>query len=260
MADEEIKNVEPVQPVQSTLQPEPPKEEKVVEVPVDIVAFQANIDTAFRSFGKARKALEGSIPYERFVEELIAVEKSIQDIIIRVEQLHELDSVLASAQFTNRSDVDAKIRTRVIEELSKHFKFTKICQEVANADDLVVLESPTQPIVEKTGSARDLSAAASREKIRRQARAEAMKEAGLPAGKVAGAYEAIFEKDNAVIQEEDPILEEEERISPEEAARIFGDSAVDPKVEALKSRILPKKLKSGPVEPRGTNKGIARSR
>jgi len=273
MADEEIKNVEPVQPVP---QPETPKEEKVIEVPVDMVAFEANIETAIRTLEKAKKALEGSIPYEKFVEELAAVGNVVQDIFVRVAQLHELDSVLASTQFTNKSDVDAKIRKRVIEEISKHFVFTKISQEVANADDLVVLDVnstipphrvlgqiavPTQPVVEKTGPARDLSAAASREKIRRQARAEAMKEAGLPTGQVANAYEAIFEKDNAVVQEEDPIPGvEEEQISPEEAAQIFGDSAVDPKIEALKSRILPKRLKSGPVEPRGANRGIARSK
>jgi hypothetical protein len=263
MADEEIKDVELIQ---SAPTPEPPKEEKIVEIPVDVVAFQANIETAFRALGKARKALEGSIPYEKFVAELTALEKNIQDIVVRVGQLHELDSVLASTQFTNKSEVDARIRTRVIEEISKHFVFTKIGQEVANADDLVVLPStapiqPTQPVVEKTGPARDLSAVASREKIRRQARAEAMKEAGLPTGQVASAYEAIFEKDNAVVQEEEPIPGmEEEQISPEEAAQIFGDSAVDPKIEALKSRILPKRLKSGPVEPRGANRGIARSK
>ena len=272
MADEEIKNVEPVQPVP---QPETPKEEKVIEVPVDMVAFEANIETAIRTLEKAKKALEGSIPYEKFVEELAAVGNVVQDIFVRVAQLHELDSVLASTQFTNKSDVDAKIRKRVIEEISKHFVFTKIGQEVANADDLVVLDvrstypphqvighiQTTQPVVEKTGPARDLSAVASREKIRRQARAEAMKEAGLPTGQVASAYEAIFEKDNAVVQEEEPIPGmEEEQISPEEAAQIFGDSAVDPKIEALKSRILPKRLKSGPVEPRGANRGIARSK
>ena len=271
------------------------KEEEIVEVPVDIGTFQSSIDTALRTLDRAAKTLEGTLAYEKFVEQIRAVIDTTKTIRVEVSQLNELDSVLAAAKFTNKSDVDAKIRKRVIDELSKHFKFTKIGEEVVNADELVVLDvnstksadgrvstinahstsseykypSPirtgmgqtsTQPVV--SSSSRSLNDAASREKMRREARAEAMQEAGIPQSAMS-IYEKVFEQDTQVVQMEDNVEVNEDNVSPEEAARIFGSESMDPesaaRIEALKSKTLPKLLKSGPIA-RGSNKGISRSK
>ena len=254
------------------------KEEEIVEVPVDIMTFQSSIETALRTLDRAAKTLEGAIAYEKFVEQIKAVVDTTKTIRVEVSQLNELDSVLAAAKFTNKSDVDAKIRKRVIDELSKHFKFTKIGEEVVNADELVVLDvnstkssdgrlptikvrSTSQPVVEKAGSSRSLGEAAAREKLRREARAEAMQEAGVPQN-IMGIYEKAFEQDTQVVRMEDDDVEVDDNVSPEEAAQIFGNES-DPetaaKIDALKSKTLPKVLKSGPII-RGSNKGISRSK
>ena len=255
------------------------KEEEIVEVPVDIATFQSSIETALRTLDRAAKTLEGAIAYEKFVGQIKAIIDTTKNIRVEVSQLNELDSVLAAAKFTNKSDVDAKIRKRVIDELSKHFKFTKIGEEVVNADELVVLDvnstksadgrvstinarsTSSQPVVEKTGSSRSLGEAATREKLRREARAEAMQEAGVPQN-IMGIYEKAFEQDTRVVQMEDDNAEVDDNVSPEEAAQIFGNES-DPetaaKIDALKSKTLPKVLKSGPVI-RGSNKGISRSK
>jgi len=271
MAEEKMAEENKIEPVQPSV-PEEPKEEEVVEVPVDIYLFQSNVDIVLRALDKASKILEGSVAYEKFVVQLTQASDSIRGIDASVLQLHELDSVLGSTKFTNKKNVDTKIRKRVIEELSKHFKFTKI-NDAAIEEDVVVVEepaavlNPAKPIpapaavpVPTGSSTRKLGEAASREKLRREARAEALHEAGMP-NNLTNLYETAFEQDNRIVKEEDgEILEDD--VSPEEAAQIFQgseDSQQAAKIQALKAKVQPTFLKSGPAPRRGNNKGIARS-
>jgi len=241
------------------------KEEEIVEIPFDYRSFQPLVENAIRAINNVKSTVEGHIAYEKYISEISELCNSLKRIQSEVKQLHELDAVLASTKFTNKESVNAKIRKRVVEELTQHFKFVKISEEeVVEAEDIVVLDTPraqvsTQPVVEKLDNSlptRNLSSAVEQERLRREARAEALQERGQSP---ANFYEQAFNQDNAPVNMEIDGVDTD-GLTPEEIAQFQGKATVDvdPRVDMLKTKIVPKRLTSGPVEMRGKNKGISR--
>lgn len=123
-------------------EPQPEKAEEVVEIPVDIDTFFAQIDVAVGALEVARGVLQGSTAYEDFVSELSTIQRLADNVADRIDQLHELEEVLSATRFTNKETVDAKVRKRVIGELTKHFDFRK--KDNANNEDLVAIDDDVE--------------------------------------------------------------------------------------------------------------------
>lgn len=241
------------------------QEPEVIEVPADIHRFCEMMNAVRHDLGQAQECLGNTTAYEGFIEDLQAAVSALRDIEKEVLQLHELEDVLKSAKFTNKSEVDAKIRKRVISELTKHFKFTRVTDEPE--EDVVVVDDsvPTAPVVEKPqptpvrqpepqGPSRNLQDAAA---LRRQARVEALGEGGSLPG--AALYAQAFDQDNAPVDMDAPYTDDNNDLDPEERAAYLQAMGADPdiaaKVEQLK-RSMPKRL-GGPKQ-RGKHTSIQR--
>lgn len=247
------------------------EEPKVVEVaepvdlPVNMGKFEHEIGVALTALRDAKTVLGTSVPYQDFVEELEYANEALVDLFQRVQQLNDLEEVLSDEQFTTQPEVDAKIRKKVIEAITKKFKFVKEDEKLPEPDLIVVPDQvPTAPAVEKPqpepeGPSRSLSAAADNERMRRAARQEAVQELDGEAGASAAAYEKIFNAQNSVVEMEGGPESYDDGVTQEDVAAFFGEENVDAEILAKAESLKAKVLKSGPAPVRGKNKGISRS-
>lgn len=246
-------------------------EEEPVDLPIDIQQFQYHMGVALASIRDAKETLGTSVPYQEFVEELEFADEALIDLFQRTQQLNDLEEVLSDEKFTTQPNVDAQIRKKVIEAITKRFKFVKAEEKLPEPDLIVVNEQgPTAPQVEKPqppaappveGPSRSLTSAAERGKMRRAARQEALQEMGVSTGapKV-DMYQQVFDQDNAVVNmETDQAMDSyEEEVTPQDLAAFFGEDNVDPEIMAKAESLKAKMLKSGPAPVRGKNRGIQR--
>jgi len=236
---------------QKPSEPEQPEEKEVIEIPADLDGFVKAIQKAQNAIGKALEALGTGVTYEAVQEELRKLGKSFAGVETRVRQLNDLEGVLASTKFTTKDSVDAKIRKRVIEELTKHFKFERLGLAKTEAvpvleEDVEVLPSPKRTVATTSPTeqvpARDLRA------VREEAKADAMTELRR-AGVNVSMYEKAASAQYGEIEGTGELpdlsnLPDLDGMTPEEIQAAFPD--MDPgvvkKVEELK-RLAPKRMK-----------------
>lgn len=242
--------------------------EEPVDLPVDMRAFRHHIGVALSALKEAKETLGTSVPYQEFVEELEYADEALVDLFQRAQQLNDLEEVLSDEQFTTQPGVDAQIRKKVIEAITKRFKFVKAEDKLPEPDLIQVPDQvPTAPQGEKpeqpatpeiTGPSRSLSSVADQDRVRRQARQEAVQELGGGAPN-SSLYTQAFNQDNAVVDMEGGPESFEDDVSPEDVAAFFGAENVDPEILAKAESLKAKVLKSGPAPVRGKNKGVSRS-
>lgn len=211
--------------------------------------------------------------------------QQIVSINSKLSQAFKLEEVLASKKFTNKSDLDVKIREKVVAALLENFQFIPLNK--VETDDVVVVDDnenkenkeevkvsenievqeELDPEVEAAPS-RDLQEARAIDlskdlTLRRQALVEARQD--LPNARM---YEDMLEASNRPVDLDDlsdlPDLTTD-GITPQEAKAFFGGSTIDPeiqkKAEELKKlapRMISKKLSSVEGSVSGKNRGIAR--
>lgn len=222
-------------------------EEKVIEIPADLDSFFKTLMKARNAISKAQENLGANVTYEATQTELEGLNKTLKDIEARVRQLSDLEGVLASTKFTTKDSVDAEIRKRVIEQLTKNFKFERIGvqAEVANlvpTDDIEIAPLPKKTLkTENLPPARDLRS------VREEARADAASELRR-AGIDVGMYERAANAQHGDVEGMQDLpdlssLPDLDGLTQEEIKEAFPDMdpALVKKVEQLK-KIAPKRM------------------
>lgn len=180
-ADKDIEIQEPKEPKKQEQKVEE-QQEQVIEIPVNLNEFYGHLSTARQHIAFSQDSLGDSEVYAEFVKQLEAVNCTLGDVETRIRQIKDLNDVLASTKFTNKDDINQKICKRVIEEITKHFKFKKI-DEIDEDDDLIVIDDdrPSKSLSKSRSgslpksSSRDLSSISN---LRAEAREEARSELG----------------------------------------------------------------------------------
>jgi len=197
----------------------------------------------------------------QFDGQLNGLVSKVQELGEQLGQFTSLEEVLSAKRFTNKPEIDAKIRGKVISALLENFQFTRL--KVEAKDDVVVIDEKeevktpevqsetifppvSQEIIEVTEDpSKD-------PEIRKEAREAARRD--LPGTSV---YEQVFNSGGT--DADFANMPDLDGLTPEEVKAFLGsvDPATAQKVEQLK-RALPKKMGNVGVLDRGKNKSLTR--
>jgi hypothetical protein len=194
----------------------------------------------------------------QFDEELNSLINKVHGLSEQLGQFTSLEEVLSAKRFTNKPEVDAKIREKVITTLLENFQFTRLKTET---DDIVVIDekeevktpiaqSETIPVPQE---AMELAEDPNKDpEIRKEAREAARRD--LPNMSV---YEQVFNSSGT--DADFASMPDLDGLTPEEVKAFLGsvDPATAQKVEQLK-RALPKKMDNVGVHTAGKNKSLTR--